>query len=182
MPARRRSRGYDRRHNTSSLVHSSDGTYTQSVSLSPSLLSFSLRLCPSRRLSLDSFRTYVCFLPLHTRRAYTRGTYTTSRDRTALPRTPVCVLSRLSFFSASLAPRVEGNSRSLLLLSFASPGRPRKHTPRQGDLLGETSSSTQPWTRFLCASLLQSPSVSLIVRPSVRPSRRLPLLHSSRRF
>lgn len=174
MPARRRSRGHDCRHNTSSLVYSSGGTYTRSVSLPPSLLSFSLHLClsPSCSLSLSfSFSTssartcvsswcsHICVTIMCISCVYV--------NTHSWPCVSSCVrmraLSPLFFSAFSLSRCVEGNSRSLLLLSFASVGRPRKHTPRQGDLLGETSSSTQPWTRFLYASLLRSPSVRLAI-------------------
>lgn len=165
MPARRRSRGHDRRHNTSSLVHSSGGTYTRSVSLPPSLLSFSLHLCLSPSCSLffsfstsfartcvSSWCSHICAMII----CIYVNTHSWSCVR-------MRALSPLFFSAFSLLRCVEGNSRSLLLLSFASVGRPRKHTPRQGDLLGETSSSTQPWTRFLYASLLRSPSVRLAI-------------------
>lgn len=130
------------------------------ISVSPPLFSLSLFF-----LFLDFFCTYVRFLLVRTHMCNDHVRICTrTRVHSWYPRAYVCVLSRLSFFSASSLSRcVEGNSRSLLLLSFASVGRPRKHTPRQGDLLGETSSSTQPWTRFLYASLLRSPSVRLAI-------------------
>lgn len=130
---------------------------------------FSVRPRLSLSFSLDSFCTYVRFLPVQ---------IPVQRSRARIhARGRVRALSPLFFFSASsLASRRRvPHVLSLLLLSSASLGRPRKHTLRQGDLLGETSSSTQPWTRFLYASLLRSPSVSLVV---VRPPYRLPLLLS----
>lgn len=130
------------------------------ISVFPSLFSpsFSLsRLLLHVRAFPPGAHTYVqrsC--------AYTR-TRIHSWTACILVCTCACSLASLFFSASSLSRCVEGNSRSLLLLSFASVGRPRKHTPRQGDLLGETSSSTQPWTRFLYASLLRSPSVRLAI-------------------
>lgn len=174
MPARRRSRGHDRRHNTSSLVHSSGGTYTRSVSFASPFLSPSLSLV--RALSIPSARTCVSSRCKHRATLACTRVYAYRRGSRARVLAYVCVLSRLSFFPPPLSRRVEGN------LTFSPPtlvqssfNRPQKHTLRQGDLLGKTSSSTQPWTRFLYASLLQSPSVSLVV---VRLPRRLPLLLS----
>jgi len=145
---------------------------------SPCLPRFSLShsVSVSRPSSRDSFCTYVRFLPVQTpcnARVHTRARI--HAGPRAFSRTGALSLSLASlFFPSPLSRRVEGNSRSLLLLSFASLSRPRKHTPRQGDLLGETSSSTQPWTRFLYASLLQSPSLVVVC-----PLCRLPLLLSS---
>lgn len=126
MPARRRSRGHDRRHNTSGLIHSSGGTYTRSVSLSPSLLSLSLprrvsvSLAERSRLLLlrtcvSSRCTHRANSRVHTRphaHAHTHA-HTHTRKHTQAhthahgrpPRALVHVLSRLSFFPPPLSSR-----------------------------------------------------------------------------
>lgn len=132
MPARRRSRGHDRRHNTSSLVHSSGGTYTRSVSLSPSLPPFSLRLCLSPELS--RFLLHVCAFPpgantVQRSRAHA-CTHTSARGR-ARSRVRVRALSPLFFSASSLAPRrreprvLSSYSRSRLSAARESTHRDR---------------------------------------------------------
>lgn len=106
MPTRRRSRGHDRRHNTSSLVHSSGGTYTRSVSLSPSLPPF-LSPSPSlvRALSIPSARTCVSSRQNRANTVQRSRAHACTHTRAA-PRVRVRALSPLFFFSASsLAPR-----------------------------------------------------------------------------
>lgn len=102
MPARRRSRGHDRRHNTSSLVHSSGGTYTRSVSLSPSLPPFPLSVSVS--LSILPARTCV------SSRCKRRATRSRAHARAAR-RTCACSLASL-FFRLLSSRRVEGNHTS----------------------------------------------------------------------
>jgi len=134
----RRSRGHDCRHNTSSLVHSSAGTYTRSVSLSPSLPPFSLRLRLSSEFSRFLLhRTCVSSRCKRSRAHACTRVHAYTRGRARLPASRVsrgaCSLaSRLSFFLPPLSPRrhVEGNftfSPPTLLIRVSTLSRPRKH-------------------------------------------------------